>query len=413
MSTDTHHQKSHEAFDELFRQGLKNHRIPVDEGGWRRIRRELRRRTALVWLGRAGMAAAGVAVLLFMLHRFGRTEKQLPERMTVQHGQSEASAIRQTPQFATGDTLQTVRELSPNHSPVITAGRPVAHVEAVLPEPANRTDSSVSIAGETAASDVLSDAEPANSSASTIMKQRVAPPKKSTRPPANNRPGKDRNRKQWLLSATVGLSGAGSVADNHEDLLYADVADGNGYVTKKSQSIVPLADMKYDDMSNIKHNIPFSLGFTVRKNLNNHFGLESGIMYSQLASRYRWSQYNVRQQLHYAGIPVNMVFSFGDDSRPLRFYLSAGGMAEKGIRAKYVQDEYWGNAIRTTSITTSIDGLQWSLNTSLGVKYSIDSHFRLYGAPYLSWYFDNGQPFSIRTKNPVFTGLHIGLNYEF
>ena len=88
-------------------------------------------------------------------------------------------------------------------------------------------------------------------------------------------------------------------------------------------------------------------------------------------------------------------------------------MAEKGLRVIYRQTSSWGSETRTTTVKTSIDGLQWSLNGALGINYRFDKGFGIYLEPRVGYCFDNDPPISMRTEWPIFIGVNMGLNYEF
>jgi len=62
-------------------------------------------------------------------------------------------------------------------------------------------------------------------------------------------------------------------------------------------------------------------------------------------------------------------------------YGSGGAMVEKGLRSVYVQNQHVGNQIITTTASTKIEGLQWSLNAALGVTYNIYKDIDIYLEP--------------------------------
>ncbi len=87
-------------------------------------------------------------------------------------------------------------------------------------------------------------------------------------------------------------------------------------------------------------------------------------------------------------------------------------MIEKGLRSIYVQNEYLGNQTITTDAATNIDGFQWSTHVSVGIAYKIQRQLGVYFEPRFSYFFDNDQPVSIRTDNPVVIGFAAGLRYS-
>ena len=167
------------------------------------------------------------------------------------------------------------------------------------------------------------------------------------------------------------------------------------------------------DFSNITHRPPFSFGITARKSLGKSGGLESGLAYIYLASRYEWSGYNVHQGLHYVGIPVNMVVYLWKSNPNWRIYLSGGCMVEKGLRGIYRQERMREGEHRITTVkSSSINGWQWSLNSALGVNYRLEKGWGIYFEPCVGYSLDCNQPVSIRTETPVYFGINLGLNFE-
>ena len=87
-------------------------------------------------------------------------------------------------------------------------------------------------------------------------------------------------------------------------------------------------------------------------------------------------------------------------------------MVEKGLRSIYIQNEYIGSQIITTDARTKIDGFQWSVNAMLGGMYNLYRNIGIYFEPKFSYYFDNDQPISARTDQPVVFGLTAGVRFK-
>ncbi|MDR1585598.1 MAG: hypothetical protein LBS07_05435, partial [Prevotellaceae bacterium] len=60
-----------------------------------------------------------------------------------------------------------------------------------------------------------------------------------------------------------------------------------------------------------------------------------------------------------------------------------------------------------------IKDVQWSANFSMGTSYKIYRNLGLYIEPSLVYCFDNNQPISIRTRQPLNININIGLQYKF
>jgi hypothetical protein len=171
-----------------------------------------------------------------------------------------------------------------------------------------------------------------------------------------------------------------------------------------------------DDFSNITHHAPISLGISFKKDLNNTFALESGLIYTFLSSKFENQnpKKDANLYLHYLGIPLNLQTRlYTAPNEKWRFYLSTGVTVEKGLLASYSQTEYFPNTILKTSDTENIDGLQWSLNASLGVDYKLNKNYSIYFEPKVGYYVENNQPISARTENPLIIGVNLGFRYNW
>ena len=154
---------------------------------------------------------------------------------------------------------------------------------------------------------------------------------------------------------------------------------------------------------------------TVRKDFSRYIGVETGLVYTYLSSRMSqggYVSYNSRLNLHYLGIPVNLVVNLWDNPK-WNIYMSGGMMLEKGLRSKQMQHTYSLSSMETLVEKKGISGVQWSLNGSVGVSYRLYREWSLYLEPRISYYFDNDQPVSIRTENSVIIGLGAGFRFEF
>ena len=56
--------------------------------------------------------------------------------------------------------------------------------------------------------------------------------------------------------------------------------------------------------------------------------------------------------------------------------------------------------------------VQLSANLGIGVEFLLGDYLGLYVDPSLRYYFDNGQPASIRTAQPLMLGFEMGLRVK-
>ena len=97
--------------------------------------------------------------------------------------------------------------------------------------------------------------------------------------------------------------------------------------------------------SEIDHHTPLSVGLSVSRRLNDRFALQSGLVYSYLASDWKTNGVHhtkTKQSLHFIGVPISVVYKIAEWNKFL-LYASAGGMCElnvKGnLRYKYYNSE--------------------------------------------------------------------------
>lgn len=111
-------------------------------------------------------------------------------------------------------------------------------------------------------------------------------------------------------------------------------------------------------------------------------------------------------------VPVNLVINLWDNP-DWNVYVSGGGMIEKGVRSIYHVEAYGLDEHKSATYRSGIDGLQWSLNLSVGVSYRFYRDWSLYLEPRYSYYFNNNQLVSYRTENMTLIGVGAGVRFEF
>ena len=153
-----------------------------------------------------------------------------------------------------------------------------------------------------------------------------------------------------------------------------------------------------------QHGIPLSFRLTVRKNLNAKWAVETGVSYTYLSTKYKWNGGSATQQLHYIGIPINV--SYNILSKPnWKFYVSAGGMAEKGVYGQIKHSD--------SKSDINLSGLQWSVNGALGVAHKVFNNVDFFLEPQFGYFFKSNQPENIRTEWPVSVGVGGGFRFNF
>lgn len=187
-------------------------------------------------------------------------------------------------------------------------------------------------------------------------------------------------------------------------------------IKRPSISKAPAKTGIKETSTNSTYGIPLSFGAGVKFDFTPKWSLGVGVNYSLLSRKF-YGEYqkvdasgiiesstssDITNTQHYIGIPVNAFYNIVN-SKSVNFYAYAGGAVEKCIADKY--------ALANTSITHKEvpAGVQWSANVGIGAEFMIGNHLGLYIDPSLRYYFDNGQPKSIRTAQPFMLGFEMGL----
>ena len=175
-----------------------------------------------------------------------------------------------------------------------------------------------------------------------------------------------------------------------------------------------------EDKGSSTFSIPVTVGLGVRFDLSDRWALGTGINWSMLSRTFN-GVYNgpngkgdtvninteIVNDIHYVGIPLNLYFNIFD-SRNLRFYAWGGGSAEKGLVNGFRIQSDAGDIF----YKENVNGLQWSAAAGLGLEFLLGRHLGLYLDPSARYYFDCGQPTSIRTNRPFMMNYEVGLRFN-
>lgn len=168
-----------------------------------------------------------------------------------------------------------------------------------------------------------------------------------------------------------------------------------------------------------RYGLPVSAGVGVKIDFTPRWSLGIGLNYTYLSRTFEGTYTHVnelgfvdipvtsdiRNSQHFIGIPVNAYYNI-IDSRRVNFYAYAGGAAEKCVYDKYL--------VLSNSIIhkEAAKGLQFSANIGLGAEFMIGEYVGLYLDPSLRYYFDCGQPKSIRTEQSLMLGFELGFRFR-
>ena len=170
--------------------------------------------------------------------------------------------------------------------------------------------------------------------------------------------------------------------------------------------------------TDVKHYLPVRFALSLAWEFAPRFSLVSGLGYSRLVSDMSSgtsdSRYDIRQTLHYVGVPLYLNWSLPLAQR-LDFCLSAGGMAEKCVdgqsETSYVMDS---RQLGQESSRIAVRPLQWSVKASAGLMWRFGDRVGAFVEPGLIYYFDNGSPVeTLYGARPLNFDLSLGLRLSF
>jgi len=176
-----------------------------------------------------------------------------------------------------------------------------------------------------------------------------------------------------------------------------------------------------EEKGSSSYRIPLTFGAGIRFHFDDRWSVGTGVNWSLLSNTFNGTYTEVNgsgditrsinseidHDLQYIGIPLNFYYNILNN-RNLRFYAWAGGTAERGISNRYRIKSDAGDIF----YKESIDGIQWSAAGGLGLEFLIGRHLGLYLDPSARYYFDCGQPSSIRTKHPFMLNYELGLRFN-
>lgn len=146
---------------------------------------------------------------------------------------------------------------------------------------------------------------------------------------------------------------------------------------------------------NYVHDLPVSIGLSVRYGLTDRIWLESGLEYTKLHSRLD----GLHTVMHYAGIPLRANYRLFSTGR-FEGYAGIGGKAEKCLKATL------------GGLKVAEPSLQWSGSALLGAQVRITRSAWIYIQPDLTYYFTKSNLVSYRTENRLGLTFNAGLRFD-
>ena len=185
------------------------------------------------------------------------------------------------------------------------------------------------------------------------------------------------------------------------------------------EELNPAGDIIFSNMgeethTKTEHKQPVKAGLSIRYQLNDKFGIESGLTYTYLSSNLTSGTdknlYETEQSLQYMGIPLNVNYNIWNNKQ-FTFYVSTGGLVEKLVAGEYNTNYIIDNKIVSTEQKKIKENpLLFSLNSSLGLQVNVSSYLGLFVEPGLGYYIDNGSNIeTIYKEKPFNYNLKFGI----
>ncbi|HBG42152.1 hypothetical protein [Limibacterium fermenti] len=404
------------------REKLHNHRVPVRPEVWNELENKLYskrkiRRAYFLW---GAVAAAILTGILFVLNPFitGRPDQLVTETAPL-HATEAIDTHSQQPEKKPAQVMQrTERLLLAKHSATRTERIPETATRSVIADYLQRqrdTHRKAPPLHMTTAEKNEPPHEEGDSFGQTGESTEQASTQALPASPPLQTAGNDRKHS---LIARLGGGGQTLGKETAGSYLYMNDLPLGGrtdYLASDGEAIGQ-ETLKPSDFTQIRHLPPLSLSLTADIPLNHRWSIETGLKYTYLSSLFDKPGtvvYRGSLSLHYLGIPVNLkAMVYEKDA--WNVYALAGGTLEKGVLSIYKQEieDSKGDVERIT-VRSGIDGIQLSANVAAGFEYRLTKRIRIFGEPQVIYYFNNNQPMSARTQDPLVFGLNAGVRVRF
>ena len=371
-------------------------------------RRDRRKVVALRWRRAAVGFAAAAAVLSGIFVFLGRDRAAEPD-LTATAVKEQAASMDMTAE----ETVPTIEEQ------IVSAGTALADV----PARSSRSTVSETVPSEIVPADAFAPAEEETADAVVETPSEVTVDSAPVQDPVA-RPAETDTRTAITGTPDDPFAWPEDTDAEESRHLPSLVVAGNAMTNDFSgqdirQMRAPASGIKtrtgVEDKGSSTFSIPITFGLGVRFDLSDRWAVGTGINWSKLSRTfngvYTDNERNINSEIvndiHYIGIPLNLYFNIFD-SRNLRFYAWGGGSAEKGLVSRFRIQSNTGDIY----YKESVNGLQWSAAAGLGLEFLLGEHLGLYLDPSARYYFDCGQPLSIRTERPFMMNYEVGLRFN-
>jgi len=410
--------------DRQIRDILLNGTEPVPAGAWEAVAKGLDKAAAapkrrVVWFwGAVGSLAAAAAVAAAVVFIPGHNVKDPVLNGGLVADVQETPAVVEEAQPAEEETISIVEQIA--ESPAVrrtVAQHLVRPAEKALPAEETKPEEPVTAPSEdsvpsevSAPSDVVTPAEEVTPSEEVVpaQQQDVKQAETATADPFALLLARDSRAGSKPMAITIGGSALGGSAPQGGKV-------GGG----KMAPAAPTTGIMEEGNDNF--GLPLSLGLGVRIPIIPRLSVGTGLNYSMLGRSFtgtyteasngivtkRVSSVTISEKLQYVGIPVNIYYDVVSNPR---FIATTwiGSSLDLNVGHSYRIPD----GADVINYKKSTHGLQPSLGAGIGLQYNILPSIGVYAEPGVRYYFNAGQPRSIRTVQPWMFGMEIGLRYN-
>lgn len=401
-------------FDQRLRDRLEGVTEPAPDV-WEGISKGLARRRRKVVFRRftvAAAAAAAVLALALLVFRGPRNDGQVeaPARIagTVEPAGTPVVAPAEVP----------VPDIAPIEEQIAALPRQAVAAARVTKPAAPQAPAAAGPAGETPVTVVPPVEEPAVQE--PVPQEPAAAPAEETKTgdaqhlltendlPADywTREESSRSSRSRTHTSQISILSNLTTVASDGDLFYIPSASHASSQTGKGQAVSDIEPISATNAP--KFYAPLTFGVQVAFPLTDRLSIATGVNYSYLVSQfdilYKKVLYEgAYNQLHYVGVPLALSWHFVQTPH-LGVYASVAGAAEKCVAQRYV----FGSNVASEKVK----GLQWSAKAGVGIEYWFIPHMGVYFDPSLIYFFDNRQPLSIRTQQPLQANFELGFRFR-
>lgn len=376
---------------DIIRQRLQEAETPLPPGDWEAFEASVppaKRPRVLPWVISALAAAAVAAVLLI----------PRPKEESVLE-QPLASVERVEP-----DAPVTIAEALPSDSPVrpsATPSKPVVRKPTAVPAAPTQVS-----AEEPVPQNPVSAQEP--DATEEVLDEPVAEPTVSQEAQSaeetdwkggfdSEQPSDATSGYRIVFSPHIGSTGSRSRSSVHNPVYVSESwAHAGGAFFESDPYYLSLETFP------MRHSLPLSFGLEISYFPSSRVALTSGLDLSIYNSVRTVRTLEMRQRVHYLGIPLKAEWVAWQAGR-FSTWLGAGGKVDRCIRARIGDQSVQDNTFH------------WSVMADASLQYALTEHLGLYVQPEVSWYFKPTHPVlqTYRTEHPFMFTVGAGLRIGF